>query len=132
MEKQISISSKIENLNKIEKMVDEVSEECKLSSEIYGKVLIATIEAVNNSILHGNKLDETKEVKIEFAVIDKRLKICIEDEGPGFDFNNVPDPTLPQNIENIHGRGVFLMDHLCDDINFEKNGARVEMFFNIN
>ncbi|MCB2197344.1 MAG: ATP-binding protein [Bacteroidetes bacterium] len=125
------IESKIENINKIEKIIDEVSEEAKINSEVYGKMLIATVEAVNNSIVHGNKEDDSKTVKVEFVIVDDTISIFIEDEGPGFNFYNVPDPTTPENIENIHGRGVYLMKHLADDVIFHGKGNRVEIKFNL-
>jgi len=131
MEKSITIESKIENIHKIEKLIDEVSEEAKINSEVYGKMLIATVEAVNNAIVHGNKEDDTKEVKVDFIVNDDQISIFIEDQGPGFNFYNVPDPTTPENIENIHGRGVYLMKHLADDVMFHGNGNRVEIKFNL-
>ncbi len=131
MEKSILIESKIENINKIEKIIDEVSEEAKISSEVYGKILIATIEAVNNSIVHGNCQDDSKSVKVDFKVTENYISIFIEDEGPGFNFYNVPDPTIPENIENIHGRGVYLMKHLADDVIFHGKGNRVEIRFNL-
>jgi serine/threonine-protein kinase RsbW len=131
MEKSISIESKIENINKIEKIIDEVSEDAKINSEVYGKVLIATVEAVNNSIIHGNKEDETKKVNVEFKVDSDFIYIFIEDEGSGFNFYNVPDPTTPENIENIHGRGVYLMKHLADDVIFHGRGNKVEIRFSL-
>ena len=131
MEKSILIESTIENIHKIEKIIDEVSEEAKINSEVYGKMLIATVEAVNNSIVHGNKEDETKSVKVDFEVEEDSISIFIEDEGPGFNFYNVPDPTTPENIENIHGRGVYLMKHLADDVIFHGKGNRVEIKFNL-
>lgn len=131
MEKSILIESKIENINKIEKIIDEVSEEAKINSEVYGKILIATIEAVNNSIVHGNSQDDKKSVKVDFKVTENYISIFIEDEGPGFNFYNVPDPTIPENIENIHGRGVYLMKHLADDVIFHGKGNRVEIKFNL-
>ena len=124
MERSILIESKIENINKIEKIIDEVSEESKINSEVYGKMLIATVEAVNNAIVHGNKEDESKTVKVDFQVEEDSISIFIEDEGPGFNFYNVPDPTTPENIENIHGRGVYLMKHLADDVIFHGTGLK--------
>ena len=131
MEKSIFIESKIENINKIEKIIDEVSEEAKINSVVYGKILIATVEAVNNSIVHGNKEDESKKVSVEFIVDDDYISIFIEDEGSGFNFYNVPDPTTPENIENIHGRGVYLMKHLADDVIFHGRGNKVEIKFRL-
>ena len=131
MEKMLSIPSKIENLRIVEKAIDEISTDYNLNSEIYGNVLIATIEAANNAILHGNKLDENKNVSIFFNVDSKMLKITIKDQGNGFDYQNIPDPTSPENIEKINGRGVFLMERLTDNINFLENGSKVEMSFNL-
>ncbi|MFO7658467.1 MAG: ATP-binding protein [Bacteroidales bacterium] len=131
MEKSFKLSSKIENLRKVEKMVDELSTELKIGSDLYGNILIAALEAANNAILHGNKLDENKLVNILIRKDDSKLKIMVEDEGDGFDYKNIPDPTAPENIENVNGRGIFLMEKLSDNIEFSRNGATVELEFNL-
>jgi serine/threonine-protein kinase RsbW len=131
MKKSISILSKLENICHVEKLVDEISEECNLSSDLYGKVLIATIEAVNNSIVHGNKFDASKSVDVSVQITDSSIHIYVKDQGPGFKFEEVPDPTKPENIENISGRGVFLMRNLADDIKFQHNGSHVELIFKL-
>ncbi len=131
MKKQLNINSKLENISHVEKLVDEISEKCNLSSDLYGKILIATIEAVNNSIVHGNKFDSSKTVHLSVTISDSSIHIYVKDEGPGFDYTNVPDPTVPENIENVSGRGVFLMKNLADDINFMDNGSHIELIFQI-
>ena len=131
MEKTLKIVSRIENLRKVEKLVDELSTEYNISADIYGNILIAALEAANNAILHGNKLDENKYVNISVKMEAKKLRIKIDDEGYGFDYKNVPDPTAPENIENVNGRGIFLMEKLSDKIEFTRNGATVELEFNI-
>jgi serine/threonine-protein kinase RsbW len=131
MNKNLSIPSKIENLRLVEKLIDEISSEFKIHSDIYGNILISIVEAANNAMLHGNKLDEKKSVEMDFVVNDKKLVVTIKDHGPGFDFNNIPDPTSPENIEKINGRGVFLMQRLSDEIHFHENGSKVELIFNI-
>jgi serine/threonine-protein kinase RsbW len=131
MEKLLKISSKIENLRKVEKLVDDLSAEFRISADVYGNILIAALEGANNAILHGNKLDESKNVTILVKLIEDTLKIKIEDEGTGFDYKNVPDPTAPENIENVNGRGIFLMEKLSDKIEFTRNGASVELEFNL-
>jgi serine/threonine-protein kinase RsbW len=130
MKRSLKISSKIENLRKVEKLIDELSTEYNISSDVYGNILIAALEAANNAILHGNKLDENKSVEIALEIDEKKLKIKIDDEGNGFDYKNVPDPTAPENIENVNGRGIFLMEKLSDQIVFTRNGATVELEFN--
>ncbi|RUT78832.1 ATP-binding protein [Ancylomarina longa] len=121
--------SELENITRVEKLIDDISSSYNLSSEIYGKISVAIIEAVNNAILHGNQLDVSKQVKIEFNVDKEAIRFLIEDEGKGFDFKNIPDPTLPENLEKTHGRGIFLMNHLADQIEFGENGSLVEMEF---
>ena len=131
MEKLLRISSKIENLRKVEKLVDDLSTEFSISSDVYGNILIATLEAANNAILHGNKLDEKKSVNIVCKIEESNLSIKIDDEGGGFDYKNMPDPTAPENIENVNGRGIFLMEKLSDKIEFTRNGATVLLEFNL-
>ena len=131
MERKLSFPSKIESLRIVEKTVDELSAEFNINSEVYGNILIATLEAANNAILHGNKLDESKEVNVEIKIEKNKLKIIVNDKGPGFDYENIPDPTAPENIENINGRGVFLMEKLSDEMEFRDNGSTVELGFKI-
>ncbi len=129
MEKTIDIESKIENINQVEKMIDEFSEKHEINSEVYGKILIASVEAVNNSIVHGNKEDVNKKVYVTLKIEDDEIVIGVEDEGDGFDYSRIPDPTKPENVENIHGRGVYLMKHLADSVHFENDGKLVRMHF---
>lgn len=131
MEKIINISSKIENLREVERVIDEISAEYDLGSEVYGNILIASLEAVNNAISHGNKLNPEKDVEIIIKITKGLLKIITKDEGPGFDYNNVPDPTAPENIERVNGRGIFLMKQLSDGLTFHEEGRVSEMIFNI-
>ncbi|MFC2080661.1 ATP-binding protein [Bacteroidota bacterium] len=131
MEKVIHIASRVENLREVEKLVDEVSTACSMSSEVYGNVLIATLEAANNAILHGNKLDENKDVDIEFKWDTDELELVVSDQGHGFNYENVPDPTAPSNREKVNGRGVFLMEKLSDDISFLENGRIVSLTFKL-
>ena len=67
----ITINSNIENLRAVEAQVDKLSKKLGISDEVYGKILISTVEAVNNAILHGNKGIETKTVKVDFKNKDK-------------------------------------------------------------
>jgi serine/threonine-protein kinase RsbW len=131
MERVLNITSRIENLREVEKMVDEISAACSMSSEVYGNVLIATLEAANNAILHGNKLDESKDVNLQFKWDENQLELVVTDQGKGFNYKDIPDPTAPGNVEKVNGRGVFLMEKLSDDINFMENGSKVSLTFNL-
>jgi serine/threonine-protein kinase RsbW len=92
-------------------------------------MLIAVTEAVNNAIHHGNQDDPEKFVRIGFESDENMLTFSIRDEGPGFDYTNLPDPTDPANLDKISGRGVFLMTQLSDSIRFEDNGRQVFLSF---
>lgn len=131
MGQKISFPSKAENLNQVEVLINKVCEDHKVNEDYYGNILIALTEAVNNAIHHGNKSNPNKQVSISFDSNGPALEFSIEDEGPGFDYENLPDPTDPQNIEKPHGRGVFLMRNLADEIGFENDGAIVKMTFNL-
>jgi len=131
MRMDVNILSEISNIRKVETVIDEISTSYRIGSDAYGKILVATIEAVNNAIIHGNRTNNKKAVNVGFEVEGKDLIITVRDEGKGFNPETVPDPTAPENIENIHGRGVFLMKRLSDDISFNRNGTMVKMKFNI-
>lgn len=131
MRKDLNIPSEIGNLRLVEKAIDELSMELDLSDEVYGNVLVATMEATNNAIIHGNNSDPNKNVKIEMQLDRKQLKIHIEDQGLGFDFSQVPDPTSPENLEKINGRGIFLMERLSDEILYLEDGRIVELKFSL-
>lgn len=129
MEQVLKIASKTDNLLLVEKFVDEFSTSCNINHDVYGNVLIAALEAANNAITHGNKLNEDKQVEMIFTADEDKLFLSVRDEGPGFDYRNIPDPTSPENIENMSGRGVFLMSKLSDEIDFKNNGSLVIMTF---
>jgi serine/threonine-protein kinase RsbW len=129
MYKKIVIKSEVANLRIVEKMIDETTAELHISQDSYGKILVSTLEGVNNAIVHGNKSDPEKNVNIDFKFRNNELKIKISDEGPGFKPDKVPDPTAPENIEELNGRGIFLMSHLADEIKFNKKGNSVTMTF---
>jgi len=127
----IDFPSKAENVHLVEKMIDQVCEEHKVSEDHYGNILIAMTEAVNNAIHHGNKLDDSKKTTVHCGMEESQLKFTVIDEGPGFNFDDLPDPTAPENIEKPNGRGIFLMKNLADEIAFEDEGRKVELTFNI-
>jgi len=129
MEQRLKIASKTDSLHLVEKFVDDFSTRCDLDQDVYGNVLIAALEAANNAITHGNKLNENKQVEVVFEIDDTHIFLTVKDEGPGFDYQNIPDPTSPEKIENMSGRGVFLMTKLSDKIEFEDNGSFVKMTF---
>lgn len=129
MRKELNITSLTENLRRVEKFVDEVAIDLSLTDAVYGNLLIATLEAANNAIVHGNKSIAEKEVNIVLTKEESAIILRVEDQGSGFDYKSIPDPTAPENIEKINGRGVFLMQKLSDKIEFFENGRIVQLTF---
>jgi serine/threonine-protein kinase RsbW len=129
MYKKIKIESKIVNLRIVENAIDDVTSEMGIAQDNYGKILVSTLEAVNNAILHGNQSNPEKIVDIELAFKNNELIIKVTDEGIGFKPDEVPDPTILENIEVLNGRGIYLMSCLADKIKYSKKGNTVTMTF---
>jgi len=129
MYKKISIESLVGNLRVVENVIDETTTTMGISQDNYGKILVCTMEAVNNAILHGNRSNPEKIVEVELSFENNSLQIKVTDEGPGFRPEKVPDPTTPENIEELNGRGIYLMSHLADIIEYSKKGNSVTMIF---
>jgi len=129
---KIKIESSADNLRLVERLIEDVCDIYNISEDNYGNILIAVTEAVNNAIYHGNKGNPKKLVQIGFENGEKQLTFLVSDEGQGFDFKNLPDPTDPANIDKINGRGVFLMKHLADKVEFNNEGKEVQLTFNLN
>jgi serine/threonine-protein kinase RsbW len=128
---KLVISSDIKNISEVEKLIDKVCEDLNISEDIYGNILIAVTEAVNNAIIHGNNNDSSLNVTIQVLQDNNKTEIVfsVSDEGVGFNFNNLPDPTAPENIEKPDGRGIFLMKNLSDNVEFFNNGSKVSITF---
>ncbi|MBD9177702.1 MAG: ATP-binding protein [Odoribacter splanchnicus] len=128
---ELVISSEVSNIVKVENFIENLTGHFELPDDLYGKISLSLIEAVNNAILSGNKQQADKKVKIVAELCDDKFMISVEDEGEGFDYENIPDPTLPDNIKKIAGRGLYLIKTLSDELEFEKGGAKVIMTFKV-
>ena len=122
VQRQLHIASRMEGITEVEGLINSLCEELGVDETHYGEILIAMTEAVNNAIVHGNKLDISKMVRGQVSTNGPVLEFRIADQGPGFDYENIPDPTSPENIEKPNGRGVFLMRQLADTCTFEELG----------
>lgn len=128
---EFSIASEVGNIIKVENFIDYFLDIYEVERDVFGKITLSVIEAVNNAILYGNQQDPNKYVRFNVEEKDNRLFVTIKDEGDGFDFSYIPDPTTPINIEKDAGRGLFLMKSLTDDLLFEDNGSKVTLVFNL-
>lgn len=131
LEQTVILSSSPENIAEVEALVNKLISKFHLCPDKSCQILVSLTEAVNNAILHGNKADKAKQVTIRFRHLDGTLEICVKDEGQGFDPNAIPDPTTPENVVKLGGRGVFLIKQLADEVQFDDNGTSVAMKFSI-
>jgi|TARA_R110002096_G_scaffold12149_5_gene44051 serine/threonine-protein kinase RsbW len=129
---KISIPSLIENITIVESFIDNAREKFNINDDIYGNIMISVTECVNNAIVHGNKIDKKRVVKLELLFLDDQIKFIIEDEGDGFDHQKLNDPTALENLEKSGGRGVFIMKHLSDEVEFENEGKKITLTFYMN
>jgi serine/threonine-protein kinase RsbW len=126
---KISIPSLIENIQIIESFIDNAKEDFDINDDLYGNIMISVTECISNAIVHGNQSNSSKMVHLELQLEPGLLRCSIEDEGNGFDFNQLPDPTDPENLEKTGGRGIFLMKHLSDEVKFEEGGKKTVLSF---
>ena len=132
-EEKISVQSTPENLIIVEDFIENTCTNYNVGPDVFGNSMVAVTEAVNNAIYHGNLSLQEKQVQVRsiFEAKQKRLSFVITDEGAGFEYNNLPDPTAPENIAMIGGRGVFLIKQLTDGVVFNDPGNSVELQFKL-
>lgn len=128
---QFILPSTPETITEVEKIVQEICEKYEIPEDAFGNILIALTEAVNNAVYHGNKNMPDKKVTINFFNHDKEIIFTVTDEGKGFDYQHLPDPTLPENISKIGGRGIFIIHQLADKVVFKDDGKTIEIHFHI-
>ncbi len=110
----------------IKKLLEQLERADWAPGDTFG-IHLAAEEAMVNAIKHGNKQDPNKSVHVDMRVGKQRVFIRITDEGPGFDPEDVPDPTLDENLEIPSGRGVMLIKAYMTDVQYNEQGNSVCM-----
>ena len=123
------LNSDPKQVGKVEGFLEKINKRLNLDESQFNKLLVATTEAVNNGIIHGNKRDQSKKVTLSCELNHSSLVIRVQDEGPGVDPDSLPDPLAEENLMRENGRGVFLMRSLMDAVEFERapQGSAVTM-----
>lgn len=132
--KEIILESKPESIVIVERFVEELGEKYNVCDSVFGNMIISITEAVNNAIIHGNRRDDSKKIKLTQSIDDNPnslIIINIKDEGNGFNYLNLPDPTAPENVAMIGGRGIFLIKQLADYVIFNDKGNSIELQFKL-
>jgi serine/threonine-protein kinase RsbW len=127
----LQLPSRHESVTQLEALIEEIADKYKVSEDTFANMMTCLNEAFVNAVVHGNKLDPQKKVIINAEVEGKKVVWTITDEGEGFDYNQLPDPTAPENLERLTGRGVFIVMHLADQCIYNAKGNEMELHFKI-
>ena len=126
----LSIPSRLEELAQVHALIEDLGRRHALDEDLVNSLLIAVIEAGTNAVQHGNLFSESKSVQFEFAVTPAEISVQVDDYGEGFDPSRVANPTEAEHLLDPHGRGLFLMRQLMDEVAFETRsdkGTRVRL-----
>ncbi len=126
---RIVLNSRLAEQNKLAAFIENICDEHNIYNHYYANIVTSLSEAFNNAVIHGNANDDEKSVIVDFVVQDDGFSFCITDEGNGFDFSSVADPTDINNPIETTGKGIFLMDILSDKLEFKNNGRTSCMKF---
>jgi serine/threonine-protein kinase RsbW len=124
---EIVIPSDLAEARRVQEEIAEVLTSARYGEHDIFSIKLALEEALVNAIKHGNQLDPDKQVTVWYCVTEERFEVRITDEGPGFDPADVPDPTLPENIERFCGRGLLLIRNFMTEVTYHGRGNMVTM-----
>ncbi len=129
----LELKSDPKEIRKVEPFLEEVNRHIQLDDGTFYRLLVASTEAVNNAILHGNKSDPKKKVWLICHVNNDSIVVTVRDQGKGFKPESVPDPLQEENLMKESGRGLFLMKSLMDGVEYTitPKGTVVELKINL-
>src|SRR5579862_3244326 len=124
----VTLAADRDAVDPVVRSVMEVVRETKCAFGREDDIELALTEALANAVVHGARNDPSKIVECDVACDQHQgILIVVRDPGPGFDPANVPDPCQGENIYSHHGRGIFLINQLMDEVRFHKNGTEIHM-----
>ncbi|HKJ34257.1 MAG TPA: ATP-binding protein [Balneolales bacterium] len=128
-EKELTISSEMESLEKLIDFTRNFKHWAQLDKGKRDDIMLILTEAVTNAIVHGNNNDPEKDVKIQAKFTDGKITFIIEDEGNGFNPDQVPNPLDSENLLKTGGRGIYLMNYYADFVHYSDKGNKVTIEF---
>ena len=127
LELERSLPSKVAEISPFVDILMLLIRKCGCAAEGESDVEIALREALANAIIHGNHENPRKHVYVRFRCEPDEVSFAVTDQGRGFDLSKIVDPTAPENTGAVHGRGIYLMKALMDEVRFEEGGVVVHM-----
>ncbi|MCB1044991.1 MAG: ATP-binding protein [Acidobacteria bacterium] len=125
---EMRFSTSLAILDLIQPITDRICGQLGYDEDTRYWIWLATQEALNNAIEHGNKMDDNKKVHLWITTENGEFRIAVKDEGEGFDMSKIPDPTKPENLLKTSGRGLFYMKSFMDRVEYiNENGTTVTM-----
>jgi serine/threonine-protein kinase RsbW len=127
---ELKLPSRIESVEEAAIRADEFAKEQGLGDDFVSSIDLAIRESVANAVKHGNKFAEEKTVDLTLAKTDEGFEITVRDYGAGFEVDEIPDPTNPENLLKANGRGILFMRSFMDVVewyNHEGGGMVVKM-----
>ncbi|MGE5428986.1 MAG: ATP-binding protein [Methylococcaceae bacterium] len=131
MQRILTISSKLRNIEHVREFVRQIFKESNLNMNSFNRIFLGISEAVNNAMIHGNHMNPEKNVFIKMNLQGNTINVEVEDEGNGFNDLHLFDPTNRENIKHEHGRGIYILSKIADELTFKDNGKRVFIQFTI-
>lgn len=121
------VPSSLDRLAEVDEAVEQIGRRLGFSEDEVADLGICVTEAVGNAIVHAHGERADLSVDVRFEPLPDGLRIVVRDYGPGFDARDVPDPTLPENILNIRGRGLLLIRALMDELEVNRRDPGMEL-----
>jgi serine/threonine-protein kinase RsbW len=123
----VTIPSDMAEARRVQTAIEQALQQVCFDEQDIFAIKLAVEEALVNAIKHGNQMDPAKKVHVACSMRCDRFEVQITDEGAGFDPDDVPDPTSPENLERPCGRGLLLMRHYMTEVVYHDRGRAVRM-----
>jgi len=120
---EIKLPSRIESVDQAAIEADEFAKSRGFGDDFVSAIDLAIRESVANAVKHGNKFDETKNVDVTFSDSSDGFEVTVRDYGEGFDVDEIPDPTNPENLLKANGRGILFMNSFMDEVSWSNHAG---------
>ncbi len=120
-----TIQSLVEHIYPVEQEILALARRLDFNDDECFCLRLAMDEAMVNAIIHGNKYEEDKKVIVDVHAHDETFSVCVRDEGNGYNFKALDDPTKEENLHCTHGRGIFLIRQFMSEVKFNQSGNQI-------